>query len=366
MSTKFILTEVIIFDILYKSITMRMEHKYTIAHPVRTARVLAVAALALGSFVLSAQSILHVRLVLPVHAAEKAVLVSRPKNTVMKVKIGDALQPTQFTANGKFVVEDSGGTILGQYPAEKIITINYRDGQYILNPGKKKNRQYSELPLQVTPLNKKKLVEVVNFEQRPAWNPDINDNLFYHTVRVVYTDIDEKAVLVNRVGIERYVEGIAETGSEQQTAYVKALLTAARTYAFYNINHCTKFSNDEYCLDTTENSQLYRGANYTARAPWVAQARRKTKKQIVTYNGEGIVAPYFSQSDGRTRAWKDVWYGDQPWAQAVDDPCCTADERLGHGVGLSGKGARYFAQEGWSWKRILRYYYTDTTIKKGY
>jgi SpoIID/LytB domain protein len=35
-------------------------------------------------------------------------------------------------------------------------------------------------------------------------------------------------------------------------------------------------------------------------------------------------------------------------------------------VGLSAEGARYFAEQGWDWQTILKYYYTGVEIEEGY
>jgi peptidoglycan hydrolase-like amidase len=78
------------------------------------------------------------------------------------------------------------------------------------------------------------------------------------------------------------------------------------------------------------------------------------------------VTPYFSSSDGRTRSWSEVWNGDYPWLVSVPDPCCTTHTLLGHGVGMSGDGAVYFADNGWGYKKILKYYYTGVEVEKRY
>lgn len=293
------------------------------------------------------------------------LVVKRPDDKpVMRVLLGDALQPTKFTSEHAFVVENLNKKIIFHLQPNDIVRIKYRKGYYYAIANGVKIR--AKHPLKVRPLMRKHIIEVINFENRPAWNTDLNDNIFYDSVEVVYSENSGKALLVNEIGLEKYISGIAEVSNNNETAYLKALLTAARTYAFYHINHPTKHADEPYILNATEGDQVYRGAGFTQRAPNVVKAQKKTRRKIITYQGEGIIAPYFSRSDGRTRAWSEVWGGSYDWAQSVEDPGCEGEELLGHGVGLSGTGARYFAGQGWGWKKILKYYYTDVKLKKLY
>ena len=70
----------------------------------------------------------------------------------------------------------------------------------------------------------------------------------------------------------------------------------------------------------------------------VSNAVEATSGQIVTYNGESVLTPYFNQSDGRTRSISEVWgYNqlDYPWLVGKNDPYCQGMSLNGHGVGLS-------------------------------
>ncbi|HLD22212.1 MAG TPA: SpoIID/LytB domain-containing protein [Patescibacteria group bacterium] len=284
----------------------------------------------------------------------------------MKVLVSDALQPTQFTSDGKYVVETDKKVLLVR-KKNAVVSVQYTNGVYEITYGKEgKKLLRSSQPIRITPIRADKTVHVINLELRPAWNLELNDNTFYNSIRIVYSEKSQKPLLVNEIGLERYIRGIAETGGETNVEYIQALLTAARTYAYYNILHCSKFPGEPYCLDATANSQVYKGANYTKRAPLVVAAQRATTHQVITYDDTPIIAPYFSHSDGRTRAWSEVWNGDYSWAKSVPDPCCSGMALYGHGVGMSGEGARYFAERGWDWKQILYYYYTGVTVKRGY
>jgi peptidoglycan hydrolase-like amidase len=97
----------------------------------------------------------------------------------------------------------------------------------------------------------------------------------------------------------------------------------------------------------------------------VVSAVKATTEKVVTYNGKIAVTPYFSQSDGRTRSWEEVWGNgaNYPWCKSVADPYNEGKSLLGHGVGMSASGARNFAdKEGKSYDWILKYYYTGIDI----
>lgn len=222
----------------------------------------------------------------------------------------------------------------------------------------------SSTVIRLTPLTKPTILTITNYNNTPTWNTDLNDNAFLGSLELNYASTLNQIWVVNSVGIENYVKGVAEAGNDNPPAYLQALYTAARSYAYFNYLHPTKHAGEPYLLNTTPNDQVYRGYNFTQRAPNITAAVIATRGQIVTYHNEPVVTPYFSQSDGRTRSWAEVWNGNQTYLISKPDPCCTTNTMLGHGVGMSAKGARYFAEQGWNATKILQYYYTDITIEK--
>ena len=90
---------------------------------------------------------------------------------------------------------------------------------------------------------------------------------------------------------------------------------------------------------------------------------------------------YFNQSSGRTlsaleycqarKARKELSASavceDIPYLQSVSDPGSEGKTTLGHGVGISGAGASYFANsQGWDYEKIIKYYLTGVEIEKIY
>lgn len=292
--------------------------------------------------------------------------VERTSNPEMQVMVGVAPKPAEVTASGKFIVENEAGKVLFVVKAGKSVSVKYNEKKqrYVVQKGSRKKR--SKTPVSVTPLKLKgKHVTVSNWNNYPAWDTAraYNDNYFAQSVRFAWDG--ERMLIINDIGLEAYVAGIAEIANSEAFQYIKTFIVAARTYALWHIQNPTKHADKPYTLTATEGDQIYRGKGFRDRADQVRRARKKTKHQVVLYKGDPIIAAYFSRSDGRTRSWEEVWGAKKPWAVGVDDPCCTSETLWGHGVGLSGEGARYFANEkNWKYKKILKYYYTGVKVKK--
>lgn len=274
--------------------------------------------------------------------------------SVVKVKVDKRSQ---------IILED--GTILRTVQQNRQIKLNYdrATGKYTVRRGGWRKR--TTQPVRIVPLKANAISTITNYENRPDWDLTLNDNQFYGVIELHFAPTTNLIWVVNELGIENYVQGIGEAGNENDLAYLKALLTAARTYVYYHYRYPTKHADEPYLVDTSANDQIYIGYGFSKRAPNIVKAVKQTRGSIVHYDNEPVVTPYFSQTDGRTRAWSEVWSGEKPYLISVADPCCTGETLTGHGVGMSAKGARYFAEESdWGWKKILKYYYTDVTIKR--
>ena len=159
---------------------------------------------------------------------------------------------------------------------------------------------------------------------------------------------------------------MGETSNISPAEFQKSLAVAARSYAYWHWNHPGKHWH--FTVDATYD-QVYLGYGAELRLPrWVA-AIDATRGQVVGYAGVPVVTPYYSSSDGRTRAWTEVWGGPaKPWLVSV--PCVydAAAHRalLGHGVGMSAWDAIGRANAGETYDRILKYYYSGTDLLKEY
>ncbi len=113
--------------------------------------------------------------------------------------------------------------------------------------------------------------------------------------------------------------------------------------------------------------QKYSGATFTAKNPNWVKAVRSTAGEVLTKDGQVIKPPYFSSDDGRTRTPQEAGWGTTfPFAEiftSKDDPWCAGMTLNGHGVGMSGCGAKGQALAGKMAEAILSYYYPMTVLQ---
>ena len=86
---------------------------------------------------------------------------------------------------------------------------------------------------------------------------------------------------------------------------------------------------------------------------------------MLSYKAEIIRTPYFSSDDGRTRSPAEAGWANFPFAeifQSKADTWCAGMPLRGHGVGMSGCGAKAQANEGKTAEEILQYYYPGSAI----
>lgn len=210
-------------------------------------------------------------------------------------------------------------------------------------------------------------MEIADYSRPVSWLPGANDNTFRRQLELRYVPTKDSVWVINELPIEKYLWGIAETSNVSPQQYQRALLVAARTYATYHVNRNTKhggwFHVDAH-LD-----QVYRGYGAEIRSPNIVNAINSTRGQIVTYDGKLAITPYFSRSDGRTRAWGEVWYGgsNYPWLVSVPVPDDIGKTLWGHGVGMSATGALQMdAKHGKNYQEILAHFYRGTELRKAY
>lgn len=212
-------------------------------------------------------------------------------------------------------------------------------------------------------------LEMYDFSRPVSWLPGANDNTFRGMLELRYAvdDPAHEVWVINELPIEMYLRGLAETSDVSPLEFQKALLTGARTYAFYHWKRATKHASVGFHVDA-KYDQVYRGYGAEARSPNIVNGVTATRGQMVTYNNALAITPYFSRSDGRTRSWGEVWYGgsNYPWLVSVPVPEDVGKTLWGHGVGMSASGALKMAANGVAYDQILKHFYTGIELLKFY
>jgi stage II sporulation protein D len=121
---------------------------------------------------------------------------------------------------------------------------------------------------------------------------------------------------VNRVDLEAYLYSVV--GGEAIPSWpqeaLKAQAVAARTYALYQLSTS---ANRFYDVDTTTNTQVYKGLSSEYLS--THEAVDGTTGQIITYNGKAILAAFHSSSGGHTENVEDIWSSPLPYLRGVVD-----------------------------------------------
>ncbi len=279
----------------------------------------------------------------------------------IRVKIGFEGSPI-IKANGYFDIYAGGRFVAGLSPTESVqitkVGSNFRiktSKQSFLKSG----------PIRLMPVSGA-ILKIDNFEHRPEWNPNLNDNEYRGILEIA--NVNNILTVINELSLEHYLRGLGEVRDADPTEKIKTIMVAARTYALYYMGDIRKFPGKPYDLDDDpEASQRYLGYGFEKRAPHITAAVIATQGEVVTYKGKLVKTPYFNQSDGvKTKSAKEKWgWDDTPYLISVDDSYCkSSGEFLGHGVGLSGCGAVEMARLGFNYQSILKYYYTGIEISK--
>lgn len=197
------------------------------------------------------------------------------------------------------------------------------------------------------------------------YNLTVISRMYRGTVRCQI--VDGLAALINEVPLEAYLWGLAEEPDTEPYEKQRAFAIAARSYAAHYLDYRNrKFPGKPYDGDDSPaRFQAYNGIAFEQNNPaWVRSV--SATAHLVLIGGDDIVkAAYYSSNDGRTRSPEENGWKNYPHATffaSKPDPWCQGMEMRGHGVGMSGCGAKGQALEGKTAEEILMYYYAGADI----
>lgn len=291
--------------------------------------------------------------------------------------LGDLVRIGIYGTNGSAITASvssqyhirSGSETLATLGKDDAVKISWSGGNYHIRGSGLEIE--SEEPVRLTPMGGG-IVHVKSYNDPSKTIPGKNYNKFRGVIEIRKCEGCNELWAVNEIRTEQYLRGLAETSGEGPEEYLKALGIAARTYVLYHKavtggrNHARG-----YDIGRTADDQIYRGYEYEIITPRMASVFNTVRGIIVT-NGEGdapVSTVYFSDSDGRTRSAKEAWKTERfPHLQhSVADPHHVSSTCRGHCVGMSAQGAYGFAnKDGWSWQKILKYYYKGVKFVKAY
>ena len=278
----------------------------------------------------------------------------------VRVHIGFTGSTPVISASEPFQLDLGGTTHV--FSSNEKVAVTVSGGAYSVT-----GSGYSQVvntPPRFTTISPTGIMRIDNFERRPEWDATLNDNEFRGMLEV------RSEGVINEIGIEDYLKGMAETPNSEPMEKKKAIIVAARTYAIYysTVGKGKKFPGKPYDLDDDpEHTQKYRGYGVEKRSPNSVKSVEDTRGMVIKYLGKIVLAPYFSTSNGATLSAREAWgWQDAAYLPSVDDPYCIGMTRAGHGVGMSGCGALGMAKNGSTYDQILKYYYKGITLDKIY
>lgn len=284
---------------------------------------------------------------------------------------------TKIIASGQYDIKDKDGNLISTLESGEISAVTFSNKQYNLKIKDNQSKIYDSY-LRFIPKTSDIIMEISNYNNATLWNASINDNKFRGIIEIRYSENTNKLWIINEIPLESYLRGLAEVSNDQPAEYLKALIIAARSYALWNYVHGGKHPTEYFDINSTTD-QVYRGYNFEQRSVDPLKAVVETSGMVITHpdavsniNPQGIaLAPYSSGTDGRTRAWSEVWAGEYSWLISIEDPYGIISNALtlegNHMVGLSGLGARGYAEkEGKTYDWILKHYYTGIEVQKIY
>ena len=139
---------------------------------------------------------------------------------------------------------------------------------------------------------------------------------FYYAGAFEFRRSGENITVINRVGMEDYVNGVVpyEMGGSWPLEALKAQAVCARSYAYASLN---KHSSSGFDVCTTVDCQVYNGARLENENTTLAVSQ--TRGQFAIWNGEVAQTFYHSSSGGSTEDVTNIWVTDLPYLRAVSD-----------------------------------------------
>lgn len=291
--------------------------------------------------------------------------------TEPRIRVGLWKEPTGgmakvISAEDDYNVVDATG-ILATLPRNTVGTLSFKSGTYKFEA--EGISVTSGTFIRVEPAtNPHAIITISNYERKISGRSR-NYNQYRGGLELRQAqDQNNSLYLINDLNFEDYMIGMGENANSSPIEYLKAQAVAQRTYAYY-IQTTSKHDSRFFDVVATTGDQLYLGAANEPAMPRFIDAVNTTRGQMVTYNNEVVITPYFGNSDGRTRSWAEVWGAKRPWLVSVPAIYDERDNKsmFGHGIGMSQRDAAIKAEEEkLDWVQLIKYYYTGVELHRIY
>ena len=211
----------------------------------------------------------------------------------LRIAVKKGVNTVQIGSSTPAIVRDAGGRAIGNLAPLDGFTVKPRGTGVNLN-------QWNSSYLIVEPK-----------DDGVVW---IGDRWYRGKVRIIRQG--SKVTALNLVDLEEYLYSVvgAEAYPTWPQEALKSQAVVARTYALYKASTA---SNRYYDLDTTTNTQVYKGLE--TEFVTTHEAVKATKGKVLTYQGKVILSAFHSSSGGHTENVEDVWSSPLPYLRGVVD-----------------------------------------------
>lgn len=221
------------------------------------------------------------------------IIVAPAQGLELRVAIEDSVSKVKVGSSTNSVVRNGAGQVLGELAAM--------------------NGFSAEM--------KGKFVAVHRWQAGQIWIEPQGDGYVYigdrwYRGRTQIVPTGKGLSAINYVDLEKYLYSVL--GSEMDGGWpqeaLKAQAVAARSYALHERQ---KSGNSVYDVGDTQGWQVYKGVATESSGTYAAV--NATTGQVLTYNGEFILAAFHSASGGHTENVEDVWVDPLPYLRGVPD-----------------------------------------------
>lgn len=259
----------------------------------------------------------------------------------------------------------SGDEVLEILPANEEAILSYKNGKYFLKSQSLKLESKNFWRLE--PAEDDSFFDLLGCK-RTVFGRKQNYCAYRGVLEYRYASKSKIPYVINELPLEDYMKGIAETDNNSAEGYIKAVLVAARSYAYKNISFDPPTEKRLFDVFASTQDQLYLGYTSEQKMPRVAQFAQETTGEMVTYKNNVVTTPYFTHTNGQTKDWKNAkGEKDRPWLVSVECIYDKYKKYYGHGIGMSTHDALMrAAKDNWGYVQLLEYYYSGTQVEKIY
>ena len=290
-----------------------------------------------------------------------------PSIRVAIIELGpdnDEDERATVSATAPFQITTLSGAVIAALSAGERVALDYEGAQIRLTlPGQEPRIVPEPISIRTEP----GFLMIVD-EIQPG-------NLYRGDLEFRYSDVLESAWLINILPLNDYLAGLIEQGEEAPWESLKASVITFRSYALAVRARLEikQFEPFDIAASTTHTPSyftrhmFYRGFVRELDGPRMRDAIQATRGQVITFRGEIIEAPFFTQAGGYTISHEDAgWGSPRAWAPGVDDPVSAGDWFIGHGVGMPLQSANKLAALGYAAEQIIKFYFIGVDIGYAY